>query len=330
MTNACTGQAAVQAPTAGHEEIAARLPLLLRTLAQAQQRMRNAAAGEGITGTQITVMTAVVNAPGLDHRSVCKATFIDESTVASVVTNLAQRGLIVQERSAIDRRRYELRASDEAWELVYASQERIVIGNDRLLTPLEPQQRSDFIHSLELIAYADREEAPEQFVIPPPDGHGEPYRVPWGLGRVVRGSLQRHTRVWSEELKQPITPLQYLVLRTVEHAGALDQRALGEMTIIDKATMTVLLQRLERANLIDRVPDERDRRRRLLALDPSAQPLLNTAAVAQSVIAARFLDPLAEAQRDPFVAALMTLATHARQEFLQSRGQRREGLTPTA
>ncbi|HEX3803258.1 MAG TPA: MarR family transcriptional regulator [Solirubrobacteraceae bacterium] len=322
-------RAAAQVSADRHEEIAAELPLLLRTLAQAHQRMRNAAAGDGITGTQISVMTAVVNNPGLDHRSVCKATFIDESTVASVVANLAQRGLIMQSRSEADRRRYELRASNEAWELVYASRARVTKGNDQLLSPLDAQQRIDFIRSLELIAYADRNDAPARYVIPRPDGQGEPHRVQRGLGRLVRGCLQRHTRVWSEELRQPITALQYLVLRTLEDAGAIDQRALGELTIVDKATLTVLLQRLERASLIDRVPDERDRRRRLLALDPSIQPLLSAARAAESAVAARFLEPLTEAQREEFIAALKPVAAHARQEFIRSRGQRRGGLTPT-
>jgi hypothetical protein len=111
------------------------------------------------------------------------------------------------------------------------------------------------------------------------------------------GSGRHAQRIWPEELKQPITALQYPVLRTVEHARAIDQRALGEVTIVDKAT---------------RPP-------RSAAAPPMGR-----------VIAARFLEPLAEARRDEFSAALTTVAAHARREFLQTHGQRREGLTPSA
>lgn len=305
-------------------ETTSRLPLLLRTIAQAQQRMRNAAAGDGVTGTQISVMTAVVNNPGLDQRSVCRATFIDESTVASVVANLARRGLLTQTRSESDRRRYELRASREAWEYVYASQKRVLVGNAALLAPLAAARQGVFVQALERIVYADRGELPEQYVIPRPDGRGEPYRISWGLGRLVRAALQRHTRLWTAALDQPITPVQYLALRTIQNRGAMDQRALGEATLIDKATLTVLLQRLERSGLIDRVPDPEDRRRRLLAINPSARPLLRAGNRADRQVASTFLAPLTATQATDFLDALTLVAEHARREFLPRVAQRSE------
>lgn len=311
-------------PATVSPDVAAGLPLLLRTVAHAQQRMRNAAAGEDCTGTQISVMTAVVNNPGLDHRSVCKATFIDASTVASVVRTLAERGLLRQQRSRTDRRRYELYASEEAWERSYASQELVRLGNDELLSPLKGERRTRLIASLQAIAYAGRGEQPEQYVIPRPHGHGEPYRVPFGLGRLVRGSLQRHARIWAEELQESLTSVQYLALRTLGHAGAVDQRALGEITLIDKATLTVLLQRLERAGLVERVTDTRDRRRRLLAVSPAGRSLLRTADDAQCRTAARFLSPLELADQGEFVDSLEVLASHARREFLPYAAQRGE------
>ena len=305
-------------------DVAAGLPMLLRTIAHAQQRMRNAAAGADCTGTQISVMTAVVNNPGLDHRSVCKATFIDASTVASVVRTLAARGLLRQQRSTTDRRRYELYASEEAGERAYSSQELVRLGNDELLSPLTGERRTRFIASLRVIAYAGRREPPEQYVIPPPNGRGEPFRVQFGLGRLVRGALQRHARIWAEELQEPLTAVQYLALRTLEHAGAVDQRALGEITLIDKATLTALLQRLERAGLVDRVTDTRDRRRRLLAVSPAGRSLLRAADEAQCRTASRFLSPLEPADRAEFVDALTVLAGHARREFLSYAAPRTE------
>lgn len=300
----------------GRAEFAHRLPLLLRTLVQAQQRVRNAAAGEGITGTQLSVLTAVVHRPGIDHRSVCDLTFIDDSTVASVVATLARRELLEQSRSAVDGRRRQLRATAEAWALVYGAQRRLQAGNETLLRTLPARRRSAFIESLQRLAYADRRDPPDRYVIPSPHGRGPELRIPWGLGRLVRGCLQRYTRIWSELARPSLTSVQYLALSALKNAGAIDQRTLGDKILVDKATLTVLLQRLERAGLITRVPDAQDGRRRLLKLDPSARGLLRQVGRVEELIATRFLSPLPARRQAAFLATLTEVAAHARRSRL--------------
>jgi MarR family transcriptional regulator, temperature-dependent positive regulator of motility len=71
---------------------------LLRTLQQAQSQVRDRVAGGAVTGAQLSVMAAVVSHPGIDQRGVTTVTFIDMSTVASVVSKLVRRGLLISSR----------------------------------------------------------------------------------------------------------------------------------------------------------------------------------------------------------------------------------------
>jgi MarR family transcriptional regulator, temperature-dependent positive regulator of motility len=110
--------------------------------------------------------------------------------------------------------------------------------------------------------------------VPSPDGVRPSIEVPWGLGRSLRGCLQRYARLWTEQYGTLVTPLQWLALEAPCEAGEIDQQTLGGMIPLDKASLTAMLNRLQRRGLIARLRDPMDGRRRQLKLTPPGHVLL--------------------------------------------------------
>ena len=72
-----------------------------------------------------------------------------------------------------------------------------------------------------------------------------------------------------------MTRAQWAVLSRIEHNEGLKQSEIAEMLEIQPITLTRLLDRLEENGLIERRPDENDRRARRLHLTPAAKPLVD-------------------------------------------------------
>jgi DNA-binding MarR family transcriptional regulator len=104
------------------------------------------------------------------------------------------------------------------------------------------------------------------------------------------------------------------VLNTLRRVG--DERGtnpseLAQSSLITSGAMTARLDRLERARLITRASDPKDRRAVRVHLTEEGQQLAEQAL--QAVIAAdkAFLEPLGQRQRDAVAAALKQLLLHA-------------------
>lgn len=286
---------------------------MLRRLQQTQSRVLEVAYEVGLTRSQLSVLSAVVSAPDVDQRSVTAATFIDKSTVASVITKLVQRGLIVSGRSRQDARRDQLTASPRAVEIVYRTSPKLVGGNDTVLTALAATERERFLHALRCIAYADRAEPPEIYTVPSPDGIRAPLTIRWGLGRSLRGSLQRHARLWGERFGRLLTPVQYLAMAAIAAESQIDQRRLGEAGGLDKASLSEVVRRLQQHGLVSRRPDEADGRRRLLELTRPGRLLFGSIRAELPGLEAEFLSPIPVSGHAEFLAALRKVTARAHQ-----------------
>lgn len=302
---------------------------LLRTVQQAQSQIMNVVSDRGVTGSQLSVLSAAVNSPGIDQRGVTAATFIDKSTVASVVTKLIERGLLTSSRSGADGRRDRLVPTKTAIALTYDASSRLQAENDALLTALPAAKREKFLEQLRQIAYADRYESPEVYVIPSPDEVRPPLEVRWGLGRSLRGCLQRYGRLWTEQFGSLVTPVQYLALQALEKADRIDQNTLGGIIALDKATLTVMLTRLQRRGLIAKHRDAADGRRRVLLLTPPAHVLLSGVAGQVPTLEAEFVSPLPPGQHVFFADALRDLAAAMRRPR-EKRGEETLDTSPRA
>ena len=103
-----------------------------------------------------------------------------------------------------------------------------------------------------------------------------------------------------------ISPRAHCVLAKAL-TGELTQGEVAELCGLDKTTMVVTLDALERAGLAERRPSRTDRRARIIAVTEEGE---RVAAAADGIVALTYADVLAtlpEDQRDAFVAALERL-----------------------
>src|SRR5215217_2358641 len=102
------------------------------------------------------------------------------------------------------------------------------------------------------------------------------------------------------------TPREICVLRHALGAD-LTQTRLGELCGLDKTTMVVTMDELERAGLAERRPSPADRRARVVAVTPAGRKKLKQAEQIGERIREDVLAALPEEDRERFVDALATL-----------------------
>jgi DNA-binding MarR family transcriptional regulator len=284
----------------------ATLGQMLRRLHQRQSRVLDLGQIYGLTRPQFSVLGAVVGVPGIDQRKVTAATFVDKSTVADIVNRLAEKQLVAVSRNPDDLRRDALRPTPAAIALVYEATPLLLEGNERVLSPIPFGRREEFLQLLQATVHAGVSEAPSDYVVPSPDGVLPAMNVHWGLGRLLRGSIQRHGRLWSQHVSS-VTHVQWLALSALGSGTDIDQRTLGELISLDKASLTDMLDRLSRRHLVRKLRDPADGRRRVLRVTAEGRDLLSQVADLVRVVEAHFLEPLTPAQRTTFVLGLRCL-----------------------
>ena len=86
------------------------------------------------------------------------------------------------------------------------------------------------------------------------------------------------------------------------------QGALASEAALDKTTMVVTVDELERAGLAERRPSTTDRRVRIIAVTPEGERLVDQGAAIVDGVYRDVLEDLAEEEREPFLAALVRLS----------------------
>jgi MarR family transcriptional regulator, transcriptional regulator for hemolysin len=101
--------------------------------------------------------------------------------------------------------------------------------------------------------------------------------VPDGLGRL----LHETARLWRRRCERVVrarlpgmTCARCAVLLKLEHAGSLNQASLAHSLDVAPITLGRLLDRLETAGLVFRLPDPHDRRAYILTLTAKARPVI--------------------------------------------------------
>ena len=129
---------------------------------------------------------------------------------------------------------------------------------------------------------------------------------------LLRLVLQEHGARWTERITgssvREITKPQYAVLRAAHIHPGLDQAAVGQFTGTDKATVTALLDRLERRGLLTREVHPEDRRRRTLHLTPEGEQLLDAMIPLVEQVSEELLSRLTRTEREQLVTLLGKLA----------------------
>jgi MarR family transcriptional regulator, transcriptional regulator for hemolysin len=105
-----------------------------------------------------------------------------------------------------------------------------------------------------------------------------------------------------------ITPRAHCVLAHALQSER-TQAQLAELSNLDKTTMVVTVDQLERDGLAARVPSATDRRARIITVTPKGRQVAATGQDIVDRVHQGVLDALPEPERDAFVSALNRLAT---------------------
>jgi len=91
------------------------------------------------------------------------------------------------------------------------------------------------------------------------------------IGNLIRRAQQTHVACWARDVSDSISSVQYAALEVLAvHPGS-SQRELGDALDLDRSTIADLVRRMERSGLLERLRDDTDRRRNVLALSPAGE-----------------------------------------------------------
>lgn len=132
----------------------------------------------------------------------------------------------------------------------------------------------------------------------------------WGLG-VASTEFRR----WATEAVAVVPGglRGYLILAAIAEDRPPSQLALAQSLGFDKSAMTALLDGLETAKLLDRLPDPSDRRARQLVITPAGIDALTQARLRLDVAEQRLLSPLDDSEAAVFRPLLAKVARSALQ-----------------
>jgi DNA-binding MarR family transcriptional regulator len=113
------------------------------------------AAGIDITPVQYATLQAIYDTPDNDQRLIGSLIAVDRSTINAVSLRLEQKGMIV--RHHIGGRRVHLELTD-AGRAILVEMAKVIPGHaKRMLAPLPPEQREQFIEMLKTVIQANND-----------------------------------------------------------------------------------------------------------------------------------------------------------------------------
>lgn len=114
-------------------------------------------AEDNVTPIQYGLLSALADLPGLDQLSLAAEIGIDRANVADVLTRLEGRGLVVRTVSAEDNRRKFCSATKRGLAFVRKYHANMQRAQDKLLHPLKPAERTEFMRLLRCIVEASND-----------------------------------------------------------------------------------------------------------------------------------------------------------------------------
>lgn len=125
-------------------------------------------------------------------------------------------------------------------------------------------------------------------------------------GMLVHAAHVMNTRLTAALAEIEVSPRAHCVL--LHAMGAeLTQIQLAEIAGLDKTTMVVTVDALEREGLAERHPSAVDRRARIIAVTPAGEERVRRGQEIVDRVHAELLDSLPEGERESFVSALARL-----------------------
>jgi MarR family transcriptional regulator, lower aerobic nicotinate degradation pathway regulator len=120
-----------------------------------------------LTPAQFGVLSVLHASPGLDQSSLGRALGFDKVTIMRVMRGLETRGLIVRTFAPANRRNLSISLTAAGLDLLIATQAPAELAYNRLMTPLNSEQREQLVSLLQLLTNGLENEARAAFVPPP-------------------------------------------------------------------------------------------------------------------------------------------------------------------
>ena len=126
--------------------------LLHRAQQFAADRFSESTNGMQITQRQFAVLSAVAKDEGLSQTRLVQVTGIDRSTLAELVSRMAQKGLLVREKAPGDGRANAIRLSDEGRSLHQTAITGAAAADEAIIAALPKNKRASFLEALTRIS----------------------------------------------------------------------------------------------------------------------------------------------------------------------------------
>lgn len=134
------------------------------------------------------------------------------------------------------------------------------------------------------------------------------YDIEKSIGFLLSKAYQRGWALFKEEFDSfEITPPQFGLLCFLWQQDGLTQVELSEKSQIDRTTIGGLIDRLEKAGMVERHPHPQDRRKHLIRLTSKGKKMQAPLNDAAKAVSARFTDGLDENDITELTRMLTTL-----------------------
>ena len=112
-----------------------------------------------MTPVQYAALQGVASAPGIDQRTLARTIGLDTSTTGGVVDRLEARGLLLRSANPEDRRVRLLSITEEGQALLRSVLPAMLRAQQRILEPLPPAQRKEFMRMLQVLVESNNSES---------------------------------------------------------------------------------------------------------------------------------------------------------------------------
>ncbi|GAA5113124.1 MarR family winged helix-turn-helix transcriptional regulator [Pseudonocardia adelaidensis] len=260
-----------------------------------------------LTGPQYALLSALTQGPVVDQGTAGRLASLDKSTAADVIARLERNDWLHRQRHPSDGRRYLLSLTAPARAALEYMTPKAATVQVRLLEPLAAQDRGWFTKALARVAYAGDPPA-----VSAEPGTARALQMPVTPGHLLRRSEQLHGAAWARRVGAALTPSQYGLLSGLAWNAPVDQSTAGDLASLDKSSTADIIARLLRRGLVARIPDDRDRRRKLVVLTDLARRVLDELTPAVERVQRDLVTPLTVAEGARLVDLLQVVAYRGR------------------
>lgn len=125
------------------------------------------------------------------------------------------------------------------------------------------------------------------------------YRLEDQVGYWLRRAYQRHMAIFAAVMSDlDLTSMQFAALVKLHELKAVSQTELGRLTGMDRATISGVVARLKRRDLVLYKPDPLDKRSRIIALTQAGDTVLADAMQRIGRVTEQTLDPIEPGARE--------------------------------